>query len=131
MIIFTGNSEYQDVVQLFEECDNNWGQIRECWHDTRETRLSMWQSKTSGLSIANIFESFPFLTNEKSDELVLQDFWTLHPNARNCLENWKKYGFINVLNHARSYKDDFARVIINEIDIKDRKGLFFSCYSLS
>lgn len=120
-----GNSEYQDVIQLFEECDNDWEHIKECWQDTRNTRLSMWQSKTSGLTIADIFESFPFLTDTKSDELILQDFYTMYPDANVSLNKWKKSGFINVLSHARSFRDDYARVIINEIDFKDKKGSFF------
>lgn len=110
---------------MFEEGDNDWEHIKECWQDTRSTRLSMWQSKTSGLTIADIFESFPFLTDTKSDELILQDFYTLFPNASISLSKWKKSGFMNVLNHARSYRDDYARVIISEIDFKDKKGLGF------
>lgn len=117
-----GNTEYQDVVQLFEDCDNNWEQIKECWQETRNTRLSMWQSKTSGLITADIFESFPFLTDTKGDELILEDFSTLYPDSNTFLDKWKKIGFMNVLNHARTTRDDFARLIINEIDLKEKQG---------
>ncbi|KAL5278009.1 hypothetical protein ACFFRR_002949 [Megaselia abdita] len=116
-----GNSEYQDVVQLFEECDNKWDQIKQVWEATRETRLAMWQSKTSGLTVAELFESFPFLTDVKSDELIMLDFYNLYPDSMIALNNWKNHRFTNVLNHSRSYRDDFARVLINDIDLSESK----------
>lgn len=126
----SGNRGYQDIIQLFEDCGDDWNKIKECWRETRNTRLDMWQSKTSGLTISDIFESFPFLTELRSDELILQDFWALYPSATVFLDKWKKNGFIKVLNHARSYRDEFARVLINEIDLKENKSKYFLVFKM-
>ncbi|KAL5284730.1 hypothetical protein ACFFRR_006813 [Megaselia abdita] len=80
----------------------------------------MWQSVTSGLTISDLFDSFDFFTDTRSDELILQDFDHLYPTAMGFFENWKTQNFKKVLNKARCYRDDYAKLLMEVIDLNDR-----------
>lgn len=120
-----GNSEYKEVVSQFEGLED-WMDIKELWTSTRTARLSMWRSKTSGLSTLDIFDNFPFLTDTNSDELILEDFVHLYPNAIDSFNKWKNGDYKRVLNESRRFRDDCSKAIIYVIDQKEQESIYYS-----
>lgn len=107
---------------MFEECEEDWASIEDLWTETRQTRLDMWQSKTSQLTINDIYEDFSFLKDTRADEFIMADFNHLFPEAKEALEKWKTENFMKVLNKARAIRDDYAKRLIQWIDLSSRTG---------
>lgn len=99
--------------------DVDWDDLKQIWADTRETRLGMWQSDTSGLTTADIYRNFALLSNAKCDDLIFEDFDHLYPTATETYQLWVR-NYKKVLTQARNYRDDYAKALINNIDLMDR-----------
>lgn len=121
-LIFVGNSDYQNVLRLFEEHGEDWTELVDLWESTREIRMNIWKSSSSGLTLADLYESFTFLTDTRSDELILDDFLSLYPNAFEYFEKWRSSNYMKVLNKARCVRDDYAKLIISWIDVNENTG---------
>lgn len=96
-------------------------ELVDLWESTRTVRLQMWQSKTSGLKISDIFESFPCLADRRTDSLILNDLEHLFPNSKASYIEWEN-NYKKVLNQARNFRDLFAKNIISQIDFMDDIG---------
>lgn len=106
---------------MFEQSEGDWSELSNLWIDTRKTRLDMWRSKTSGLRISNLYETFSILNDARGDNLIIQDFENLYPNAKPTFLNWAQ-NYKRVLNEARKYRDEYAKRLINRIDLMEESG---------
>lgn len=113
------------MLRLFEQWDGDWTDVVDLWEATKTTRLEMWQSKTSGLKTADIFESFTCLSDSRADQLIIKDFEYLFPNAKASLLSWEQ-NYKKVLNQARNFRDECAKSLINQIDFMDDDGKYYS-----
>lgn len=114
-------------MKIFEDLDE-WSEVVDAWDSSRETRLNMWSSRTSGLTTIDIYDNFVFLTGVQSDELIISDFENRYPSAITSYRNWKQENYKKVLNRARRFRDDYARMIINMIDMREGEGKFTKIY---
>lgn len=102
--------------------DGDWNDLVNLWESTRRVRLEMWQSKSSGLKISDIFESFPFLIADgRADALIRKDFESLFPSAKASFLAWDQ-NYKKVLNQARRFRDDYAKNLISQIDFMENEG---------
>lgn len=110
------------MLRLFEQWDGDWVDLMDLWESSRQVRLEMWRSKTSGLSMSDIFEGFPCLNDGRITQLILGDFEFLYANAKASFLLWNT-NYKKVLNQARNYRDDFAKSVINQIDFMASDGI--------
>lgn len=86
----------------------------------------MWRSKTSGLTLKDLYDTFTILRDYRSDDLIINDLEYLFPKVLESYSKWKE-NYKNVLNKARSCRDDYAKDLLKCIDLMydDCKLLFF------